>query len=43
VVHELIDHDAGAKTPEGRTVTQLHHLIPKPAANPSNAIRCIGE
>ncbi len=27
VVHELIYHDAGAKTPEGLTVEQLHHLI----------------
>ena len=27
VVHELIYHDAGAKTPEGRTVEQLHRLI----------------
>ena len=27
VVHELIYHDAGAKTPEGLTVTQLHRLI----------------
>jgi aminodeoxyfutalosine synthase len=27
VVHELIYHDAGAKTPEGLTVAQLHHLI----------------
>ena len=27
VVHELIYHDAGAKTPEGMTVPQLHHLI----------------
>jgi aminodeoxyfutalosine synthase len=27
VVHELIYHDAGAKTPEGLTVDQLHHLI----------------
>ena len=27
VVHELIDHDAGAKTPEGMTVDQLHRLI----------------
>ncbi len=27
VVHELIYHDAGATTPEGLTVDQLHHLI----------------
>jgi len=27
VVHELIYHDAGAKTPEGLSVAQLHHLI----------------
>jgi aminodeoxyfutalosine synthase len=27
VVHELIYHDAGAKTPEGLTVEQLHRLI----------------
>jgi aminodeoxyfutalosine synthase len=27
VVHELIYHDAGAKTPEGLTVAQLHQLI----------------
>lgn len=27
VVHELIYHDAGAKTPEGLTVDQIHHLI----------------
>lgn len=27
VVHELIYHDAGAETPEGLTVTQLHRLI----------------
>jgi aminodeoxyfutalosine synthase len=27
VVHELIYHDAGAKTPEGLTVKQLHNLI----------------
>jgi aminodeoxyfutalosine synthase len=27
VVHELIYHDAGARTPEGLTVEQLHHLI----------------
>jgi aminodeoxyfutalosine synthase len=27
VVHELIYHDAGAKTPEGLTVDRLHRLI----------------
>jgi len=27
VVHELIYHDAGAKTPEGLTVAQLNQLI----------------
>jgi aminodeoxyfutalosine synthase len=27
VVHELIYHDAGAKTPEGLTVEQLHRYI----------------
>lgn len=27
VVHEIIYHDAGAETPEGLTVPQLHHLI----------------
>ncbi len=27
VVHELIYHDAGARTPEGLTVQKLHHLI----------------
>ena len=27
VVHELIYHDAGAKTPEGMTVEQIHRLI----------------
>ncbi len=27
VVHELIYHDAGAETPEGLTVAQIHHLI----------------
>jgi aminodeoxyfutalosine synthase len=27
VVHELIYHDAGAKTPEGLTVEQIHRLI----------------
>lgn len=27
VIHELIYHDAGAKTPEGLTVDQIHRLI----------------
>ncbi len=27
VIHELIYHDAGAKTPEGMTVDQMHRLI----------------
>jgi aminodeoxyfutalosine synthase len=27
VIHELIYHDAGAKTPEGLTVEQLHRMI----------------
>ncbi|MFN0199732.1 MAG: aminofutalosine synthase MqnE [Planctomycetaceae bacterium] len=27
VIHEIIYHDAGAKTPQGLTVEQLHHLI----------------
>ena len=27
VVHEIIYHDAGAKTPEGLTVKQIHRLI----------------
>ncbi len=27
VVHEIIYHDAGATTPEGLTVEQIHHLI----------------
>ncbi|MEY2727519.1 MAG: hypothetical protein RLZZ458_3386 [Planctomycetota bacterium] len=27
VIHELIYHDAGAKTPEGMTVDQIHRLI----------------
>lgn len=27
VVHELIYHDAGAKTPEGLSVEQIHHMI----------------
>ena len=34
VVHELIYHDAGAKTPEGLTVSQLHHLIREAGREP---------
>lgn len=34
VVHELIYHDAGAKTPEGLTVSQLHHLIREAGCEP---------
>jgi aminodeoxyfutalosine synthase len=34
VVHELIYHDAGAKTPEGLTVTQLHRLIREAGREP---------
>jgi aminodeoxyfutalosine synthase len=34
VVHELIYHDAGAKTPEGLTVPQLHQLIREAGRNP---------
>lgn len=34
VVHELIYHDAGAKTPEGLTVDQLHHLIREAGREP---------
>ena len=34
VVHELIYHDAGAKTPEGLTVAQLHHLIREAGREP---------
>jgi len=34
VVHELIYHDAGAKTPEGLTVAQLHHLIREAGCEP---------
>ena len=34
VVHELIYHDAGAKTPEGMTVEQLHHLIRETGREP---------
>lgn len=34
VVHELIYHDAGAKTPEGMTVEQLHNLIREAGREP---------
>ena len=34
VVHELIYHDAGASTPEGLTVAQLHHLIREAGREP---------
>ncbi|MBX3437621.1 MAG: aminofutalosine synthase MqnE [Planctomycetaceae bacterium] len=34
VVHELIYHDAGAKTPEGLTVSQLHSLIREAGCEP---------
>jgi aminodeoxyfutalosine synthase len=34
VVHELIYHDAGAKTPEGLTVAQLHRLIREAGRDP---------
>lgn len=34
VVHELIYHDAGAATPEGLTVTQLHQLIREAGREP---------
>jgi aminodeoxyfutalosine synthase len=34
VVHELIYHDAGAKTPEGLTVSQLHRLIREAGREP---------
>jgi len=34
VVHELIYHDAGAKTPEGLTVEQLHRLIREAGREP---------
>ena len=34
VVHELIYHDAGAKTPEGLTVPQLHRLIREAGREP---------
>lgn len=34
VVHELIYHDAGAQTPEGLTVDQLHRLIREAGCEP---------
>lgn len=34
VVHELIYHDAGAETPEGMTVDQLHRLIREAGREP---------
>jgi aminodeoxyfutalosine synthase len=34
VVHELIYHDAGAVTPEGLTVEQLHRLIREAGRDP---------
>ncbi len=34
VVHELIYHDAGAKTPEGLTVEQIHRLIQEAGREP---------
>ena len=34
VVHELIYHDAGAETPEGLTVDQLHGLIREAGREP---------
>lgn len=34
VVHELIYHDAGAKTPEGLTVEQIHRLIRETGRTP---------
>jgi len=34
VVHELIYHDAGAQTPEGLTVEQLHRLIREAGREP---------
>lgn len=34
VVHEIIYHDAGAKTPEGLTVDQLHRLIRESGREP---------
>ena len=34
VVHELIYHDAGAKTPEGLTVEQIHQMIREAGREP---------
>jgi aminodeoxyfutalosine synthase len=34
VVHEVIYHDAGAKTPQGLTVTDLHRLIREAGCEP---------
>lgn len=34
VVHEIIYHDAGAKTPQGQTVDQLHQLIREAGREP---------
>lgn len=34
VVHELIYHDAGAETPEGMTVDQIHRLIKEAGREP---------
>lgn len=34
VVHELIYHDAGAETPEGKTVEELHQLIREAGREP---------
>ena len=34
VIHELIYHDAGADTPEGKTVEQLHQLIREAGREP---------
>jgi aminodeoxyfutalosine synthase len=34
VVHELIYHDAGAETPEGKTVEELHQLIHEAGREP---------
>ena len=43
VVHELIYHDAGAKTPEGLTVSQIHHMIREAGREPVERDTCIGE
>ena len=34
VVHELIYHDAGAETPEGLTVDQIHAMIKEAGREP---------